>query len=69
MREENQHNFLGKGGFGEVFKGFWRGQDIAVKKLRKERLIAPDGSLHDKYIATIFFIFRMWSSRTKGFIK
>ena len=54
MREENQDNFLGRGGFGQVFKGFWRGQDIAVKKLHKEKLIAPDGSLHDKYITTIF---------------
>jgi len=54
MGQENQENFLGRGGFGEVYKGFWRGQDIAVKKLRKERLTSLDGDVKEKFIATIF---------------
>ena len=51
QKEDNQHNFLGKGGFGEVYKGVWQGQEIAVKKLRKEKLYAPDGTISN-YINT-----------------
>ena len=28
---------LGAGGFGEVFKGVWNGQNIAVKRLRNDK--------------------------------
>ena len=35
MGQENQENFLGKGGFGEVYKGFWRGQDIGKEHVLK----------------------------------
>ena len=30
-------DILGKGGFGEVYKGRWNGQDIAVKRLRNDK--------------------------------
>ena len=36
MRQENQENVLGVGGFGEVYKGFWRGQDIGKKHVLKD---------------------------------
>jgi len=29
---------LGRGGFGEVFKGIWRGTEVAVKKLLNQRM-------------------------------
>ena len=35
MGQENQENFLGRGGFGEVYKGFWRGQDIGKEHVLK----------------------------------
>ena len=53
MLPDNQHNFLGRGGFGEVYKGTWNGQEIAVKKLRRERLVTTDGNL-SKYLDTLF---------------
>ena len=30
------HQFLGKGSFGVVIRGFWRGQDVAVKIFHKD---------------------------------
>ncbi|KAG5347579.1 KPEL kinase, partial [Acromyrmex charruanus] len=32
----NQHNILGKGGFGIVYKGFWKNTDVAIKKIRQK---------------------------------
>ena len=30
-------NQIGRGGFGEVYRGRWNGQDIAVKRIKDER--------------------------------
>ena len=35
MGQENQENFLGRGAFGENYKGFWRGQDIGKEHVLK----------------------------------
>ncbi|KYM93626.1 Serine/threonine-protein kinase pelle [Cyphomyrmex costatus] len=32
----NQHNILGKGGFGIVYRGFWKNTDVAIKKIRQK---------------------------------
>ncbi|KYN44712.1 Serine/threonine-protein kinase pelle [Trachymyrmex septentrionalis] len=34
--EWNQHNILGKGGFGIVYRGFWKNTDVAIKKIRQK---------------------------------
>ena len=33
----NWCEILGAGGFGEVYKGIWNGQNIAVKRLRNDK--------------------------------
>ena len=34
---ENWSEILGAGGFGEVYKGTWNGQNVAVKRLRNDK--------------------------------
>lgn len=36
FQEIEEREFLGKGSFGVVIRGFWRGQDVAVKIFHKD---------------------------------
>ena len=49
-------DILGAGGFGEVYKGVWNGQNIAVKRLRNDK--RPGGAQGEiEMILIIIFIY------------
>jgi len=42
----NIENRIGKGGYGEVYRGVWKYQDVAVKRIRKMEHLTPQDEEH-----------------------
>src|SRR5438105_3406454 len=45
--ELRQGKLIGKGGFGDVFEGQWRGQEVAIKVLHMHDL--PSGTIENDF--------------------
>ena len=52
--------FLGKGSFGVVIRGFWRGQDVAVKIFHKDNEQEAFKVIPKKMIDSIGYYNLVW---------